>query len=95
MPHSLVQVVVTVCGAFVGEGLAGLALQAVGGEKLPGLYAGLLELLGGAAVCLGVYFLWDHWVPIHCPSCGERMTKTCARRARYFLFTCASCGRTQ
>jgi hypothetical protein len=93
-PHSLLQVLLSVFGAVVG-GLCGFALKAFGGEKILGPYAGLLELLGGAAGFLGVYFLWDRWVPIHCPSCRGRMTKAHARWGRYFIYTCDSCGRTQ
>ena len=93
-PHSLFQVLLSLFGAIVGI-LCGLALKALGGEKILGQYAGLLELLGGAAGLLGVYFLWDRWVPIHCPSCGGRMTKEHARAGRYFIFTCDSRGRTQ
>jgi hypothetical protein len=73
--------------------LCGLGLEVFAGEKIPDPYAGLLEFLGGAAGFLAIYFLWDRWVPIHCPGCGGRMRKYNARWGRHFSYTCDSCGR--
>jgi hypothetical protein len=92
--HALLQFLLSFFGAVVGE-LCGLALKAFGGEKLLGQCAGLLDFLVGMAGFLGVYFLWDRWVPIQCPNCGGRMMKENARWGRHFRYTCDSCGPTQ
>jgi hypothetical protein len=75
--------------------LSGSVLKEFGGEQVLGPYWGLLVLLGGAVGFLGIWFLWDRWVPIRCPGCGSSMTKAHARRGRHFIYTCDSCGRTQ
>jgi hypothetical protein len=86
--HTLLQLALSVLGSVAG-GWLGVAFYD-DGRKSIGPHFTLPCLVGSVAGFFVVFNLWDRFVPLCCPVCGGRMTKSCGE-GRHLVFKCSSC----
>ena len=87
--HTLLQLALSVLGSIAG-GWLGVASYDDDGRKSIGPHFTLPCLVGAVAGFFVVFNLWDRFVPLCCPVCGGRMTKSCGE-GRHLVFKCSSC----
>jgi hypothetical protein len=93
MAHTFVKAALALLGMFLGS-VCGAGLLQSGWLRFLGDGAGGILVISALLGAILAPYLWVRMVPVRCPTCPGRMTRTYLG-SRQFAFICAACGRRE